>query len=132
MLSKFCKFNEINIKEAFLKNESLESVKNKIDEDDESVIKKIKQGSFNILFDDEGETLSSKNFAIKLEKIFDKNCNVNFIIGGSYGVGEKVKKKANQILSLSKLTFSHELARVIFYEQLFRSFKILKGEKYDK
>ncbi len=78
------------------------------------------------LLDEKGETLTSVEFA---EYIGNKP-SVNFVLGGAYGVSEEVKKKAQKTLSLSKMTFTHEMSRLVFLEQLFRSFTIMHKRGY--
>ena len=84
-----------------------------------------------ILLDENGRHFSSEEFARQLEKwqvAGDKN--LVFIIGGAYGFGEALITRANMTLSLSQMTFSHQMVRLIFVEQLYRAFTILKGEPY--
>ena len=68
----------------------------------------------------------------KIEKIFNINSNITFVIGGSYGLADSIKNKANYKLSFSKMTFPHQLFRVILLEQIYRSFKINNNESYHK
>lgn len=79
-----------------------------------------------ILLDEKGSQMTSEEFAIFLSK----KDSIDFVIGGHYGVSDEVKKRANYIISLSKMTFTHEMVRLIFLEQLFRSITILKGSDY--
>ena len=78
------------------------------------------------LLDEKGESLTSVEFA---EYIGHKS-SVNFVLGGAYGVSEEVKKTAQKTLSLSKMTFTHEMSRLFFLEQLFRSFTIMHKRGY--
>ncbi len=92
-------------------------------------IKKVleKEKGFNILLSEEGKLFSSVEFANYLGKIDKK---IVFVIGGPYGLSNEVKKEANLLLSLSPLTFTHELARLLLSEQLFRASNILAGGNY--
>lgn len=76
--------------------------------------------------------MNSKTLAFKINEIFNHNSNLVFIIGGSYGLHEDIKQIANYRLSFSKLTFPHQLFRVVLLEQIYRSFKILNNETYHK
>lgn len=98
----------------------------------DSILKYIKENDYNILLDIEGKEFTSLNLAKELDKIRTINSNINFIIGGSYGVHEDIKQKVNLRISFSKLTFPHQLFRVILLEQLYRSFKIINNEEYHK
>ena len=98
----------------------------------DSILKNIKESDYNILLDINGLEFTSVELANELDKIRTINSNINFIIGGSYGVHEDIKEKANLRLSFSKLTFPHQLFRVILLEQIYRSFKIINNEEYHK
>ncbi|HLC46680.1 MAG TPA: 23S rRNA (pseudouridine(1915)-N(3))-methyltransferase RlmH [Candidatus Nanoarchaeia archaeon] len=89
-----------------------------------------KNGSiFIIALSEEGKNYSSGELAAALGRL---NKDAAFLIGGPYGLSEEVKKKANLVLSLSRMTFTHEMARALLSEQVYRAFTILKGEKYHK
>jgi 23S rRNA (pseudouridine1915-N3)-methyltransferase len=83
-----------------------------------------------ILLDERGKEFTSIEFAEHLNKLEGRVNQILFIIGGPYGFSEDLYKRANEKLSLSRLTFSHQLVRVLFMEQLYRAFTILKGEPY--
>ena len=76
--------------------------------------------------------MDSVTFANKLDNIMMNNSDITFIIGGSYGLHEDIKNMSNLKLSFSKMTFPHQLFRVILLEQIFRAFKILNNETYHK
>lgn len=95
------------------------------------IIKKFKKNDFIILLDEKGKIFTSFEFAQFIEKKMVAGVkNLVFVIGGPYGFSEEVYKKANHIISFSKMTFSHQLFRMIFVEQLYRAFTIMKGEPY--
>lgn len=97
----------------------------------EEVLKKIKSGDYLILLDEKGKSFSSVGFAHFLEKRLQHSSKrLVFLIGGAYGFSETVYKRANAQISLSKMTFSHQMVRLIFLEQLYRAMTILKGEPY--
>lgn len=100
--------------------------------EEELLLKKINQKDYNIILDIEGKMLNSIELSNHIDKTFQINSNITFIIGGSDGLTEKVKELANFKLSFSKLTFPHQLFRVILLEQIYRSFKILNHETYHK
>ena len=84
-----------------------------------------------ILLDEKGKSFSSIDFSNLLnQKLLDSTKKLVFVIGGAFGFSEEVYKRANSKISLSKMTFSHQMIRLIFKEQLYRAFTILKGEKY--
>ena len=76
--------------------------------------------------------MTSEEFASKIDKIFIENSNITFIIGGSYGLDEEIKKLSSFKLSFSKMTFPHQLFRLILLEQVYRAFKINNHEEYHK
>ena len=100
--------------------------------EEELLLKKINQKDYNIVLDIEGKMLNSIELSNHIDKTFQINSNITFIIGGSDGLTEKVKEIADFKLSFSKLTFPHQLFRAILLEQIYRSFKILNHETYHK
>lgn len=96
------------------------------------ILKYIDNKDYVITLEIEGDMLNSVQLADKIDKTFITNSNITFVIGGSYGLSDNIKKKANYRLSFSKMTFPHGLFRLIFLEQIYRSFKILNNETYHK
>ena len=95
------------------------------------ILESIKNSDYVILLDNKGLALTSIEFSELLNKKLVSSTNeLVFITGGAFGFCESVYKRANTKLSLSKMTFSHQMVRMIFKEQLYRAFTILKGEKY--
>lgn len=128
-LSHYCSFERIEIPDVKNpKSLSQEQLKKK---EGELVLSRLNTTDFLILLDENGEQFSSPELASWIEK---KRWVVNgpfaFLIGGAYGFSEEVYQRANATLSLSKMTFSHQMVRMIFLEQLYRAFTILKGEPY--
>ena len=107
-------------------------LKKTLEVEKESILKNIKSSDYNILLDLNGRELTSIELANNLDKVRQINSNINFIIGGSYGVHDDIRKISNERISFSKLTFPHQLFRVILLEQIYRSFKILNNEEYHK
>jgi 23S rRNA (pseudouridine1915-N3)-methyltransferase len=97
----------------------------------ELILNQVQNSDFVVLLDENGKELSSVNFAHWIEKqMFTGLKNVVFVIGGAYGFSASVYKRSNFKLSLSKMTFSHQMVRLLFIEQLYRAMTILKGEPY--
>jgi len=97
----------------------------------EAILSKIAANDFLVILDEKGKEMASVEFAKFLGiKMNQQAKRIVFAIGGAYGFSEAVYDRANASFSLSKLTFSHQLVRIIFLEQLYRAFTILKGEPY--
>ncbi len=126
-LSKYTKLDIIELKD--ITHPELDKVKK---EEGELILRNIKSTDNVIVLDIIGHELTSLELAEKLEQLENKNSDLTFIIGGSYGLSDEVKKRANYSLSFSKLTFPHQLFRVIFLEQLYRTYKIRHNESYHK
>lgn len=100
-------------------------------EEGEKILKAIPDKSYIVVLDEKGKQISSPGLADFLNKRLNESTKtLVFIIGGAYGIDEKVKEKAHFMWSLSSLVFPHELVRSILAEQIYRGFSILKGEKY--
>lgn len=98
----------------------------------ERILSKIKDSDYVITLEIEGNSLSSLDFARKIENNFNSNKNLIFVIGGSYGLSDLVKQRSNYRLSFSKFTFPHQLFRVLLLEQIYRAYKINNNENYHK
>lgn len=107
-------------------------LKKTLQKEKENILKNINLKDYNILLDLNGKNYTSLELADKLDKVRITNSNITFIIGGSYGVDEEIKKVVNERISFSKLTFPHQLFRVILLEQIYRCFKIINHEEYHK
>lgn len=96
-----------------------------------ALLKRISEKDFVILMDEKGKELSSIEFAELIAQHRNRATkNLVFVIGGAFGFSETIYKRANASISLSRMTFPHQLVRIIFLEQLYRAFTILNGEKY--
>lgn len=125
-ISKYTKIEIIEVKdEDFDITKTLEKEK-------ESILKNIDQKDYIITLDIEGNNISSEEFASKINNIFNHNPNITFIIGGSYGLHKDIKNLSNYSLSFSKMTFPHQLFRIMLLEQIYRTFKINNNEAYHK
>ncbi len=107
-------------------------LKKTLQKEKENILKNINLKDYNILLDINGKNYTSLELADKLDKVRITNSNITFIIGGSYGVDDEIKKIVNERISFSKLTFPHQLFRVILLEQIYRCFKIINHEEYHK
>ena len=96
----------------------------------ELLLKRVRETDFLVLLDEKGKEFSSVGFASELSKWQMSGSKVVFMIGGAYGFSDQVYERSNIQLSLSKMTFSHQMVRVIFLEQLYRAFTIIKKEPY--
>ena len=94
--------------------------------------KHIKENDYVITMEIEGKQLSSLEFASKISNTFISYPNIVFVIGGSYGLSPEIKKRSNFALSFSKMTFPHQMFRVVLLEQIYRVFKINNNENYHK
>ena len=131
-LSKFCNLSIVEVSESIAKVENDSNIKKSIDEESREIISKIKN-EYVIALDIDGKEYSTLEFYNKFKDIKIKGeSEISFIIGGSYGLSDAVKKKADLRLSFSKLTFPHQLFRVILMEQIYRIFKIEGNEPYHK
>lgn len=127
---RLSKYTDIEIIE--VADEGLSDIKTSIKKESEKILKVVNQKDYIITMEIEGKELSSTDLANKIDNIFNINSNITFIIGGSYGLSEEVKNISNFKLSFSKLTFPHQLFRVLLLEQIYRSFKINNNESYHK
>ncbi len=125
-LSKYTKLDIIELPDVDF------DIKKTLEVERDSILKNIKLSDYNILLDINGKEYTSIEFANNIDKIRQINSNINFIIGGSNGVHDDIRKIMNDRISFSKLTFPHQLFRVILLEQIYRSFKILNNEEYHK
>ncbi len=127
---RLTKYTNIEIIEVL--DEKIDDKKIALEKEKERIEKNINPKDYIITLEIEGKELTSPELANKIDKTLIENSNITFIIGGSYGIHDDIKNKANYKLSFSKLTYPHQLFRVLLLEQLFRSYKILNNEKYHK
>jgi 23S rRNA (pseudouridine1915-N3)-methyltransferase len=128
-LKHYIKLELIEIPE--LKNTKGLSQEQQKTKEAELILKKITSTDYLILLDERGQELSSLQFADLLNKrMLASTQNLVFVIGGPYGFDNTIYQRANEKSSLSKLTFSHQMVRLFFVEQVYRAFTILKNEPY--
>jgi len=97
----------------------------------ENIIRAVSASNLIVLFDEKGKELNTRDFAGWLEKIMSQSYkNVAFVTGGAYGFSEPVYGMSNQTVSLSRMTFTHQMVRLIFVEQLYRAITIIRGIPY--
>ncbi len=129
-LKRLQKYTKIQIIE--VEDEGLVEPKKALITESEKILKHINERDLVISLDINGEQLDSLSFAQNLNKFYIQFSNICFIIGGSYGLASNIKEKCNMSISFSKMTFPHQLFRVILLEQIYRSFKIINNESYHK
>lgn len=96
-----------------------------------SILKAIDKADYIILLDERGKEYTSINFAVHLQELMNRSIKqLVFVTGGPYGFSGEVYKRSTELISLSQMTFSHQLVRLIFTEQLYRALTIIKGEPY--
>lgn len=132
-LSRFCRLSITELKEERLPdNPSAAQEQAVILAEGEAILRTIKADSYVVALDVEGKSLTSPQLAAELESLTMQGRSLCFVIGGSLGLSAAVLQRANARISLSALTFPHQLARVLLLEQIYRSFKIMRGETYHK
>ena len=132
-LSQYARVDEINIKEERIVNEDDSSeIRRALDSEGERILSSIPKGSSKIALCVEGKQYDSPALARLIGKMADESGKITLIIGSSHGLSENVKRECDVRLSVSALTFPHQLMRVVLYEALYRSFTILAGKKYHK
>ena len=130
-LSPFCSFSVVEVTAEQIIDESLCEKYKELEA--ERIIQNIKQGSFVITLEILGKTFSSEDFALKIKDIANTGVNdIVFIIGGANGLHQKVSNLSNLKLSFSKMTFTHQMIRLLLVEQIYRAFKINNNEKYHR
>lgn len=133
-LSKYCKLDIVEVADEKTDENASESMNRQIkDKEGERILRQIKEDSFVITLEILGKMLTSTEFAYKIENIcISGKSHITFIIGGSLGLSDKVSKRSDYRLSFSKMTFPHQLMRVILLEQIYRAFRINNNEPYHK
>ena len=113
---------------------SLKSKKNSEKEikkiEGENVLKRVKKNELIFLLDENGKSFNSRKFADFLSNKFKTNKSIVFVVGGAYGFSNEIKQKSNEIISLSEMTFSHQIIRLFFTEQVYRALTILNNHPY--
>lgn len=132
-LSQYARVDDINIKEEKIADEDNPAlVKAALEAEGEKILSAIPKDCRKVALCVEGKALSSEELAREVERLSDECGRIAFIIGSSHGLSPKVKSAADMRLSFSKMTFPHQLMRVILVEALYRSMTIIAGKKYHK
>ncbi len=133
-LSKYCKLDIIEVQDEKTPDHASEVVEDSIrSKEAERILKYMKEDAFIVTLEIGGKMLSSEELADKIEKLgVQGTSHIMFIIGGSIGLGKAVLERSNLALSFSKMTFPHQLMRVILLEQIYRSYRIINKEPYHK
>ena len=126
-ISKYTKLEIIELQD--INNNNINII---LEKEKELILNKISEKDYVITLEIEGQELSSIELSNKIDNILLTHSNITFIIGGSYGLHEEIKSRSNFKLSFSKLTFPHQLFRIMLLEQIYRSYKILNNETYHK
>lgn len=133
-ISGYSKIEVIELKDDSLSDKPSESeIKKAKDNEGKRVLSLLKNNEFLIGLDLNKKEMTSEEFAsFLLDSLVNNGSSVSFVIGGSYGLSDELKKRINVSISISKLTYPHQLARLVLVEQIFRAFKIINNETYHK
>ena len=133
-LSRYCKLEILEVADEKTPDGASEIVEENIREKEgERILKLIKEDAYVITLEISGKMLTSEELADRIETLgIQGKSHLVFVIGGSIGLGREVLRRSDYALSFSKMTFPHQLMRVILLEQLYRWFRILRGEPYHK
>ncbi len=132
-LSGFCKLSVIELKEARLpESPSEKEISAALSSEAQAILGAMSPRSYKIAMCVEGKQLSSEKLAERLEDISQRSSEVCFVIGSSFGLSEEVKSACDMRLSVSELTFPHQLLRVMLLETVYRAFNIISGTRYHK
>lgn len=133
-LSKYCKMEIIEVADEKTPENASESMNETIkSREAERILKYLKDDAYVMTLEIQGKQITSEELAEKIEKLgIQGTSHLIFVIGGSLGLGKKVLERSDYALSFSKMTFPHQLMRVILLEQIYRSYRIIKKEPYHK
>lgn len=129
--SRLKRYLAVEFVEIILNSSSKKRPKDVLEEEKVKVFLQIKAIDYLVLLDEKGSEFSSEDFSKWLNKKFVSiQGDLIFVVGGAYGFHDELKERANEKISLSKMTFTHHMVRVVFTEQLYRAMTILKNEPY--
>lgn len=133
-LSRYIKLNIIEVQDEMTPDNASDAMEDIIKKKEaEKILKNIKQDSYVITLEISGEMVDSVKLSKKIENIgLTGNGNITFVIGGSLGLHSSVSDRSDYKLSFSKMTFPHQLMRVVLLEQIYRSYRIINNEPYHK
>lgn len=132
-LKTLCKLSVIELPEERVGDDPSDAeISRTVNAESERIMAKLGRGDYVIALCVEGKNISSEELSARLEDISMRSSTVDLIIGGSWGLSDAVKQRADFRLSMGKMTFPHQLFRVMLLEQLYRAFQISRGTKYHK
>lgn len=133
-LSRYCKLSIVELQDEKTPDGALAALEEQIKRrEGERILKVLPEGAYTVALAIQGKQCSSEELAETIEKLgVNGTSHIVFIIGGSLGLSEEVLLKADYLLSFSKMTFPHQLMRVVLLEQVYRSYRIISGEPYHK
>ena len=133
-LSRYCKLEIIEVADEKTPDHASDVVEKTIrDKEAERIMKYVKEDAYVITLEINGKLLSSEELSAKINQLgIQGTSHIIFIIGGSIGLGKEMLARSDYALSFSKMTFPHQLMRVILLEQIYRSYRIINGEPYHK
>ncbi len=131
-LTPFCKLETIAINEERMPEDPSPAEKEQVlGRETERLLAVIPQNSYVIVLDVKGKLISSEELATKFDKLaLGGNSHITFVIGGAFGYTDALRKRADETISFSRMTFTHQMIRLLLIEQIYRAFKISRGEKY--
>lgn len=131
-LTPYASVNIMEIHEEKMKDNPSEAEKKQtLTQEGQRLLKQVPEGSYLIVLDVYGEELSSEDLSAKMDRLaLEGKSNITFLIGGAFGLSDGVRRAADLKLSFSRMTFTHQMVRLLLVEQIYRAFKISRGEKY--
>ncbi|MFV0499848.1 MAG: 23S rRNA (pseudouridine(1915)-N(3))-methyltransferase RlmH [Bacilli bacterium] len=130
--TKYCNIDIVELKDEVLHDNNQASISKLLKKEEAKINKHLDYNAYTIAMAIEGKEYSSEEFSKTLNNELIEYGYVQFIIGGSYGISEELKKRCNMMMSFSKMTFPHMIMRGVVLEQIYRSFKIVNNETYHK
>lgn len=132
-LGAYIKLNTIEINDEKVKVENDSEIALAMEKEGNNILSKIKDTQYVITLEILGKSISSEQFAAKIDNLMlTGKSDVVLVIGGSYGLSDSVKKRSDYALSFSKMTFPHQMMRVVLLEQVYRAYRIITGASYHK
>ena len=132
-LGAYIKLNTIEISDEKVKVENDSEITLAMEKEGNNILSKIKDNQYVITLEILGKNLSSEEFASKIDNLMlTGKSDVALVIGGSYGLSDNVKKRSDFALSFSRMTFPHQMMRVVLLEQVYRAYRIITGASYHK
>lgn len=131
-LTPFAQMKILEIHEEKMKDNPSEAEKQKtLSVEGERLLRQVPSGSYLIVLDVYGKELSSEELAARIDQLgLQGRSSITFLIGGAFGLSKEVRAAADELLSFSRMTFTHQMVRLLLVEQIYRAFKINRGEKY--